>query len=242
MGKRIDRAAGLLLSATGMYLFFLNAWQNIPLACAMSFAGSALLGHLVRRRPAREKMSARQARAELLRIAGLPDAEAAAALEALVRGRYPGEDCRVVPALKHPEANLNCGDVMNLWKANRGSGKVAIAATCDCEPRAALYARGLRDPMVAVVDRRTLERALRKADAPPEAPPPLRSALRQWPRRALHIAVSRPPRARDALIAALLLAMYLVNGRAMYLLSALGMMFWLGARRIQGRGRRHLFG
>ncbi len=242
MGKRIDRAAGLLLAAAGMYLFFLNAWQSIPLACALSFVGSALLGHLVRRHPGRERMSLRQARCELLRIAGLPDPEAAQALEALVRSRYPGEDCRVVPAVKHPEASLNCGDVMNLWKANRGPGKIAIAATCACEPRAALYARELRDPQVAVVDRRMLERALRGTDAPEVPSPPFRDALRQWPRRVFRIAASRRPRPRDALIAVLLLGMYLVNGRTLYLFSALGMMFWLGVRRIQGRGRRHLFG
>ena len=53
MGNRIDRAALLILGAAGLYLFFLNAWHSIPLACAAAFVCGALLRRLAVRRPGR---------------------------------------------------------------------------------------------------------------------------------------------------------------------------------------------
>ena len=73
MGKRIDRAVLGMAAATLFYLFFLNAWGSIPLACGAAFACCLSLGRILRRRPIRRRVGARQARTELLRIAGLPD-------------------------------------------------------------------------------------------------------------------------------------------------------------------------
>ena len=239
MGNRIDRAALLILGAAGLYLFFLNAWHSIPLACAAAFVCGALLRQLAARRPGRGRLSARRARDELLRIAALPDDEAARALEALVRKRFPGEDYAVAVALRHPEASLSCNDVLNLWKAHRGQARVAVAATCDCDPRAALYARELRRPAMAVVDRRQLERLLRESGE--AGPRPGGASGGRRLRRILSAVASRRPRPRDALTAAALLVMYLASGRVVCLAFSLALLFWFGAARIRGLGRGRLF-
>jgi len=239
MGKYIDRAALMILGTAGLYLFFLNAWHSIPLACAAAFACGALLMRLAGGRPARSRLSTRRAGAELLRIAALPDAEAARELEALIRGRYPAEDYAVAPLLKHPESTLSCADVLNLWKAHRGMARVAVAATCDCDPRAALYARELRQPALAIVDRRQLTRLIRaRGEAFPQSGG---VSPGKWLRRVLAAAAVRRPGLRDALAAAMLLLMYFASGRVPCLVFALALLFWFGAARIRGHRRRRLF-
>ena len=241
MGKRIDRAAGAALAATALYLLFLNAWDSIPLACAAAFAGCVLLRRLAAGRPRRQRLTRLRAEAELLRIAALPDDEGAAALESLIRDRYPGEDFRVVPALKHPEGTLNSGDVLNLWKASRDARRIVIAATCACDPRAALFARELRSPAAVVVDRRALLKALRRRGPQPDASPD-RLPAGQLLRRACRRVAARRPAPKDGLIAAAMLAMYLLGGSTLYLLCALAMLFRSGAWLIESRGRPRLFG
>ena len=172
MAVFIDRTALGLLCGTGYYLFFLNAWGSIPLACGLAFACTALSLRLIRGLPSLRRASGAQARAELLRIAGLDDAAAEGALSALIRRRWPDEAFRLVPVLTHPEATMSSGDVLNAWKSNRDAGRLVIAATCPCEPRAALYARELREPAVAVMDSRRLTRLLRALPADALPPPP----------------------------------------------------------------------
>ena len=180
----IDRAALSLLGATAYYLFFLNATGSTPLACGAAFACTALSRMLLRGLPIVHRATAAQARAELLRIAGLDDEAAVRALEALVQTRWPGESFRLTPVLKHPEATMSSGDVLNAWKANRDAERLVVAATCPCEPRAAFYAGELRGPVVAIVDSRRLTRLLRAlpADQLPHPPRPRPGAVirRLW--------------------------------------------------------------
>ncbi len=240
MGKRIDRAAGWALAAAGLYLYFLNAWESIPLACAAAFAGCVLVRRLISGLPEHRRISRGQAEAALLDIASMPDTEAATALESLIRAGFPDEEYRVVPALKHPEAALNSGDILNLWKANRSETRIVIAATCACDPRAALYARELRSPAATVLDRRSLLRLLRRGPQARCGSIP-RTPVRLRIRRAFCRLTSRRPRPRDALIALAMLAMYLFGGGALYLVCALAMLFRTGAGWIEGRGRARLF-
>ena len=48
MGEIIDHAALSAFGAAGYYLFFLNAWGSVPLACAAAFACCALAGRFLR--------------------------------------------------------------------------------------------------------------------------------------------------------------------------------------------------
>lgn len=238
LARLIDQIAVTSLGATALYLFFLNAWGSIPLAAALAFVCTALARKLAGARP-RRRASLARIREELARLSGLGDAEAQAALAALVRSRWPGEDFDLVPVLKHPEATLTAGDLLNAWKANRDAARLVVAATCPAEPRALAYARELRAPAVAVVDSRALARLLRKS-LPPDAPAP-RAPLRQRLKRlALRVGTGRVS-PRGALAALAMLALYLRGAGPLYLFGALAVLGHLGIALIQRRVGRRLF-
>ena len=234
----IDRAALSLLGATAYYLFFLNATGSTPLACGAAFACTALSRMLLRGLPIVHRATAAQARAELLRIAGLDDEAAVRALEALVQTRWPGESFRLTPVLKHPEATVSSGDVLNAWKANRDAERLVVAATCPCEPRAAFYAGELRGPVVAIVDSRRLTRLLRAlpADQLPHPPRPRPGAVirRLW--AGLESSRFSPD---GALLALSMLGIYILTGNGWYLFPALAVAAHAGVALIRhGSGRR----
>lgn len=238
MAAFIDRAALSVLGAIGFYVFFLNAWDSIPLACGAAFACGVLSRWLIKGLPVKRHATAAQARSELLRIAGLDDRAAEAAFRTLIQRRWPGERFRLAPVLKHPEATLSCGDVLNAWKANRDAERLVIAATCPCEPRAALYARDLREPAVAVMDSRKLTRLLRAlpADALPRPP---RRGLGDGLGRLLAGVASARFSPRSALLALAMLGFYLLTGNGWYLFPALAVAAHAGIALIRhGSGRR----
>ncbi len=239
MAAFIDRIAFTSLAAAGLYLFFLNAWGSIPLAAALAFVCVALGRKLIASRPRRRLASAARVREELLRLAGLPDALAQAELTVLVQKRWPGEAFTLTPVLKHPEATLTSGDLLNAWKANREAARLVVAATCPAEPRARVYARELRSPDVAVVDSRALARLLRRS-LPPEAPAPRVSARRKLRRLAARIATARVS-PRNALLALSLLALYMRGAGPLYLFGALALLAHLGVAIAQRRVGRSLF-
>jgi len=240
MSSFIDRAALSLLGAAAYYLFFLNATGSIPLACGVAFTCTALSRMLLRRLPIIHRATAAQARAELMRIAGLGDEDAGKALEALILRRWPGEPFRLAPVVKHPEATLSSGDVLNAWKANRDAERLVIAATCPCEPRAAVYARELGNPIVAIMDSRRLTRLLRALPA---------EQLPRLPRRRPGAVVRRlwaslestrfSP--RSALLALSMLGIYSLTGNGWYLIPALAVALHAGIALIRHGSVRRLF-
>lgn len=238
MASFIDRVALSLFGATAYYLFFLNAFGSIPLACGAAFACTALSRMLLRGLPVVRRATAAQARAELLRIAGMDDEAAGKALGILVQRRWPGESFRLAPVLKHPEATMSSGDVLNAWKANRDAERLVIAATCPCEPRAAVFARELRSPVVAVMDSRRLTRLLRAlpADRLPRSPrrSPGSVARQLW--AGLESSRFSP---RSALLAMSMLCIYGLTGNGWYLFPALAVAAHAGVALIRhGSGRR----
>ncbi len=244
MGHIIDTVVFSALAAAGFYLFFLNAWGSAPLAGVLAFACVAAGRRLVKKRPRRASLA--RVRAELLRLAGLPDAQAQAELAALLRWRWPGEDFALAPVLKHPEATLTSGDLLNAWKANRDAARLAVAATCPAEPRALAYARQLTGPAVAVVDSRALSRILRRT-LPAEEPrssaaggPTIAARLRAR-FAALSPLLARRVRPKNALLAAALLALYLRGASPLYLFSALALLAHFGVALGQRRVGKRLF-
>lgn len=221
MGNRIDRAALLVLGAAGYYLFLLNAWGNIPAACVGAFVCATLTDSIVHAIPLKQRVNRGRIRAELHRLSAMDEAEAGAVMEALVKSRWPGEAFRLAPVLKHPEATLTCGDVLNAWKANRDAERLVVAGTCPCEPRAVAYARTLREPGVAVVDSRVLARLMRKrGDAPPPLP---RVSFKDRIRRAAASFAAYRATPRDALLCAALFGMYMLTGNPICLFCALAL-------------------
>ena len=237
MGRRVDHIVIGALATAGLYLFFLNAWGSVPLAVALAFVGAAAGGRALRRRPGRASLG--RVRAELLRLAGLEDDRAQAELTALVRWRWPGEDFALAPVLKHPEATLTAGDLLNAWKANREAARLVVAATCPAEPRALAFARQLSGPAVAVVDSRALARILRRT-LPPDGVP-----HRKW-RSLSRLATTFLPAGRrvspkNAMLAAALLFLYLRGASPLYLFASLALLAHLGVALGQRRVGKRLF-
>ena len=240
MAALIDRTALGLLGASAYYLFFLNAWGSIPLACGAAFICAALSRWLLRSLPVRRHATAAQARTELLRIAGLDDPAAAEALGTLIHRRWPGERFRLAPVLKHPEATLSSGDVLNAWKANRDAERLVIAATCPCEPRAALYARELSEPAVAVMDNGRLTRLLRALPAEALPRPPRRRLGDGFRALCAGMATARfTP--RSALLALAMLGCYLWTGSGWYLFPALFVAAHAGVALMRNGSGQRLF-
>ena len=239
MGKYIDQIVFGGLAAAGLYLFFLNAWGSIPLAAGLALLCASLGRKLVKERPHKRKASAAQTRGALLRLAGLNDGEAQAEMTKLVKTRWPEEDFTLAPVLKHPEATLSTGDILNAWKANRQAGRLVVCATCPAESRALAYARELADPVVAVVDSRSLARMLRRT-LPPEAPAPVLSPGMRLRRLAAR-ASARRVTPRHALMAGSLLCIYLRGGSPLCLCGALAILAHFGAAILQRRTGRRLF-
>ena len=231
MGKTIDRAAGLALSAVALYLFFLNAWHSIPLACLLAFLGAVLLRYILRRRPARPKRSVVQAERALFEIACLPECEAQAALQALVGQSQP------LLILKHPDAALGINDVFALWKTARGAAHITVAATCGADARVLAAVEALRAPTVTLLDRRRLVRMLQAQPLPlgPEVAPTPAPPLSKRAASALRAILAQPPKPRQLLVALGLLASYALTGRPLYLLLSLALMLCLGCAFIAGR-------
>ena len=239
MAVLIDKIVLTSLAAAGLYLFFLNAWGSIPLAMALAFACAALGRRLIAARPRRRHASLERVRGELLRLAGLPDAQAQAELTALANARWPGEDFALAPVLKHADAPLTSGDLLNASKPTREAARLVVAATCPAEPRALAYARQLRSPAVAVVDSRALSRLLRKALPPESTAPrtPVRQRLRRLAARVATVRVSP----KNVLLAAAMLMLYLRGAGPLYLFGALLLLAHLGMALIQRRVGKRLF-
>lgn len=240
MSAFIDRTALSILSTIGFYLFFLNAWDSIPLACSAAFVCAALSRWLLGGLPLNRHVTAAQARSELMRIAELDDLAAEEALRALLQHGWPGERFRLAPVLKHPEATLSSGDVLNAWKTNRDAGRLVIATTCPCEPRAAYFARELHDPAVAVVDSRRLNRLLRTFPADTLPCPPRRRLGDGF--RMLWAGMSSTRFSpKSVLLALTMVACYMLTGNAWYLFPGLAVAAHAGIALIRHGSGKQLF-
>lgn len=238
-GKSIDRFVFSVISATVFYLFFLNAWGNIPLACFLAFICSLILRRLILKRPVYFKCTRAHAEAELLRIAQMTDSEAGKALEQLVRKRYPDESFTLSPMTKHPSQTLSMADVFAQWKKHRVEEHLLIACTCSADPRAIMYARELNSPLVAVIDKRHLLRIIRTTGIEHENAPRITfiQRLKRIPQRlsAGHASM------KNALFGVLLIALYFLVGNVLYLFLGLGSLFLFGCTLPGKRYKKRLF-
>ena len=238
MAKHIDYMVGNGLMASAYYVLFLNAWGSVLAACVLAFIACTLTKALLKRRPLPRRVTASQARSELLRMATLEDRAAEVEMKALIGAHWPDGAYTVAPILKHPEAALTSGDILAAWKANRQASGLVIVATCPCESRAALYAQELQNPEVAVVDSRAIVRLLRRLPADRLPPAPRRKAALRW--LWSQMGATRP-RLRDALLALMMLAAYLISGNAWYLFSALALLALMALGIVHCRPERRLF-
>lgn len=238
-GKAIDRSVFSVISATMFYLFFLNAWGNIPLACFLAFICSLILRRLILKTPVYFRCTRAQAEAELLHIAQMPDPQAAEMLEQLVRKRYPDESFTLSPMARHPTQSLSMADVFARWKMHRGEDRLLIACTCASDPRAIMYARELKSPLVAVIDKRHLLRIIRTTGIEHENAPRMTfiQRLKKIPQRLS----ARHASLKNALFGVVLIALYCIAGNALYLFLGLGSLFLFGCTIPSRRYKKRLF-
>lgn len=238
MGKKIDRFALFILSAMIFYIFFLNTWHSIPLACALAFICCALLNHLLNRRPMHFKCTKAQADSEILRIACLPEEDALNDIEKLLRFRYPDESFKTVLLLKHPSGSISTGDVFSIWKKYTGEETIAIASTCPADGRAIAYSKELKLPRLAVIDSRQLSHIIRISGL---CASPSRFTIRETFNKVRHRLASCRVTGKNAFFALTLLAMYLLMGNPLYLFLSLGILFLFGINVFNNKGRSRLF-
>ena len=222
MAKTLDRLSLTLLCGAGIYLILLHLGLPIPLCVLLAFLLAALGREALGRWPRQSRATPAQVKAALLKIAMLPEGEAAERLKALT-GQVD-----LIPVLRHPTARLDAAQVFDLWRAHRSQNPACLAATCPADARAFEVARTLS---LTLIDAAALEKALRHtADLPPEPPAePLARRLR----RAGAALLDRPPALRTALCGLSLLAMHRLTGLPPYLPAGLLLLAVTGVRWIR---------
>lgn len=238
MGKKIDRFTLFILSAMVFYLFFLNTWHNIPLACALAFICCVLLNYILCRRPAHFKCTKAQANAEILRIACLSEEDALSEVEKLLRFRYPNEAFKTALLLKHPLCSISTGDAFSIWKKYIGEENIVIAATCPADGRAIAYSKELKQPRIAIVDSRQLSHIIRISGL---CASPSRFTMKETFQKVRHRFISCRITGKNAFFALTLLTMYLLMGNPLYLFLSLAILFLFGINIFNNRGRSRLF-
>lgn len=223
LGKIIDRAVILTFAAAGMYLLFLNAFDNILLACALAFACCAILIRLNARRTWNARMSALQAQALLNQWAYGDDGDAKRAIAKLLSK----DEADLVYLPRLPAATLSAGDVFSTWKAHRGREALILSAPCRADSRARALARSLQDPVVELADAARLIPLIRRSNL---TPPRVRRAKEGFQRlKAILLALpNRRPWHQTLLFGLALMGLYWLAGNPAYLFLSIGCLFLAG--------------
>lgn len=219
MGKHIDRWVLMLLIVSGLYLFFLNAWNSIPLAMVLAFFGGIVFKKALAQRPKAPRCSRFQAEQLLNALTQMDDGPAQSIIEPMIRRRYAGEDFALCLLMRHPSQRLSPGDVLAQWKKHRHTPRLVIACTGSADPQAVAYAREMADPQIAILERRHLCHLIRRT--PPKilvpATHPTVEGLRRLPRKIL----DRPWNMKSVGFNILLIALYTLVGNPIYLILGL---------------------
>lgn len=222
MAARIDRIAAIGLVAAAFFLFFRAAFGSIVPALGLTAIALTLLrtvyltgkrrfGRARARRLAREKA----ARALVRAWAFTPDTVLA---KKHLMAAYPQQaDVNVVLLPLHTAApSLDAGHLLNLWRARRGQNRLAVLTTGSVDAAARALVPTLDHPQVALLDGKELASVLVKSALPlPDSPE--KPAKRRF-------ALPKPNRKRApvcALYGLLMLGMYWLLGRNLYLVIAL---------------------
>lgn len=231
MGRTIDKIALNALIIFTYYLFFMAAFASIPVACALTFLASALTHRLLDGLTGRWKSSRRaQKKALQKRIGALldewtliepPHGQIREALKAL----YPetAEEGTEIVVLPRPAAcpPLESAACFELWQMHRPAKRLLIACTGRVSPPAFSLAQTLSSPCVRILDRALLAAALEKH---PELIPESAAERKPARRKRRRLTVDRKHAPRCILSGAMLLAMHLLLGNWLYLLTGLALL------------------
>ena len=231
MGKKIDRFVLEVAMAAALYLYFRGAFANRIVALVLALLSCFVLLRLGKRLctllrdcPLMRRRSMRRgAQGAVMRLACLPEEEAKAALEKLLKQCY-GE----VPALAliqlHPSLRLSEERVFEIWRRHRGKAQLAICATCRSDDSCRTLAGSLKGPRVALLDAAVLEQLICEHPEGLVAPSERCVRTRLHLKRACHLLINRTNAPRNLLMAISMLALYLFSGHALYLFCALALL------------------
>lgn len=232
MGKKIDLFVLHVALAAMLYFYFRSAFESRAAALALALLSCYLLVKLLRgllralsKSPwMRKRGLRRSASGAVMRLACLPREEAAEKLENLLKQCYEElPDLALVQT--HPSLRLAEERVFEIWKAHRGKARLVICATCKADPACRMMAASLKAPRVALVDAASLEQLI--CEHPDGLIPAREKSVRArlHLRRAAALLVNRKNAPRNLLLALSMLLIYLFSGNALYLFSALALIF-----------------
>ncbi len=224
MGKWIDKIALTSLLAGALYLFFMSAFQSIPLAAASAFLAMALLKKLSRRFPndgITKKRRARKEAADTLEEWAFqnPD-DARDNVSQLLARAFPGQmdDASLSLIARHPSGgHVTVDDVTCEWKRRRGGERTVIVAFSKADDRAYLLAHTLHNPRVRLIDGAQLAGLI--AQYPPERKSPPRTVKKSGRLKAVLRAAGRAKAGRLIASGTLMCIVYLITGMMTYLVA-----------------------
>ena len=231
MGKKIDGFVLTLALAGAYYFFFRGAFESRALSLALSLLCCGMTRRLLRRLLARASRSRFLARRRIRKSAGsismhlacLPREEAIGQLEGLLKSCYEG-DYAVDLIQSPPSAALDQSRLFEVWKRHRGEDRLAVCATCTCEPSCRMMASGLRQPRIALVDAQMISQLAAANPGAISPPPESRRAPRRL-RHALALLVNRKNAPRCLLFSVAMLAMFVFSANYCYLISSMALLF-----------------
>jgi hypothetical protein len=240
MGKFIDRVALTALLAGALYLFFMSAFQSIPLAAASAFLAMALLKKLSRRFPEdgfdKKRRARKDAANTLEEWAFLGPDEARENVLKLLARAYPGQmdDISLTLVSRHPSGgHVTVDDVTAEWRRHRGGERAVIVAFSKADDRAFALAHALQSPRVRLIDGPQLAGLI--ARHPPERKSPPRAIKKVGRMKALFRAAGRAKAGRCLASGALMCLIYLITGAATYLVAGAILLLIAG---VSLRGRK----
>jgi len=237
MGKKIDRLFLKITCIVGLYIFFAYTYENIPMALLWTFISCVLLksvsGHVLHfwqgGRISSAKRAKKNAADQLILWALSNEQQAADEIRALIEKAYPeqiGAETRFFAILRHPQgAPFTQDDLLPLYKKSSDASQMLVASTAPIDPGTRAFAKALKNPKIALLEGAQLVSLLTRfspAPAAEKAPRPKRA------RPILAGMIRREQSLRRALYGAGLLAMYLLIGNVLYLISALVLFLFAG--------------
>jgi hypothetical protein len=250
MAKRIDRLALVLLGGFAFFSFYMGAFHREWLAGALALASVALASCFLRglkgRVRAARGMSRRQASlraSRTLRRWAMDETNAYREVTDLLGRAYPGENgFETAFIFRHPEGrSMDAENVLAAWRRCRGASKLLILSTCPADKAAALAARELREPTTVLLDREGLTALLIQHPCIDEESAVLDQRKSFHTIRLPKGIIDRKKSPRQGMMAIMMLGMYLLLNRPMYLIMAVVIGFLAGAGWKRPGAPRRLF-
>ncbi len=233
MGRSIDRIVLISLLAGALYVFFLNAMGNIPLAAASAFIAMAILKKLSSRIPTerigRKRRRLADARTETENLSLSDAREAGERIYEILTAAYGDklDGAAIYPLLRHPAGKkLSADDICEAWRTLSAYDKAIIVSTAAADESAFRIAEKLDRPKVCLIDSELLIQ-LTARHYPKPSEPAFRPA-RSSRYAAVIRAAGKAKSGKCAVTALAMLLIFRITGTAVYLIGALMLLFVAG--------------